>query len=192
MVSPTSGGSGLGPLDWGTTSVSDRAKQMIKKLDTNGDGKISLSELQAGAPKDGKGKDAASIMKETDTNNDGEIDESELEASMTKMDAKMKAMGPPPGPPPSGGAQKSQSSSGQTNSTDSSSSSSSDNKIYDPRDTNKDGKVSFMEELTYDLKHPEDAKKTSSSNNQDQIAQAYDESGNKNGGSVGENLNTVV
>jgi hypothetical protein len=28
-------------------------------------------------------------------------------------------------------------------------------KVFDPRDTNKDGTVSFMEQVNYDLSHPE-------------------------------------
>ena len=36
---------------------------------------------------------------------------------------------------------------------------SSSNKTYDPKDTNKDGTVSVMEEIVYDLAHPQEAKK---------------------------------
>jgi hypothetical protein len=52
---------------------------------------------------------------------------------------------------PSGGAKKSSSASG----------SSSSGKVYDPRDTNQDGKVSLEEELAYDLKHPQEATQNS-------------------------------
>lgn len=36
-------------------------------------------------------------------------------------------------------------------------------KVYDKRDTNKDGVVSYAEQLTWDLKHPEEVKKAQGS-----------------------------
>ena len=60
--------------------------------------------------------------------------------------------GPPPGgAPPGGGAEKS------------TSTSSNSNKIYDKKDANKDGKVTYQEEQDYKLKHPEAAIKTTPS-----------------------------
>ena len=65
--------------------------------------------------------------------------------------AGMPGGGPPSGGSPAGGAGKSSGAG----------SSSSSNKTYDKKDTNKDGTVSAMEELAYDLKNPGDAAKTS-------------------------------
>jgi Ca2+-binding EF-hand superfamily protein len=123
---------------------------MFKKLDTNGDGKIDASELQAALPKDWKGKDATAIMKEADSNGDGSIDTSENDAFLTKMESQSatngtsQAGGTPPsgGPPPGGGPRG-----GGAKASSTSSSSSSASTVYDSRDTNKDGKVSFEEML---------------------------------------------
>ena len=60
------------------------------------------------------------------------------------------ASGPPPGGAhPSGGGDKA---SGTASSSDS-------NTVYDKKDANKDGTVSWKEEQDYDLKHPDEAKK---------------------------------
>jgi hypothetical protein len=51
--------------------------------------------------------------------------------------------------------------SGTTEGTDTSSSSSeSTGKVYDKKDTNKDGKVSYQEEMAYEQKHPAEVKKS--------------------------------
>lgn len=50
-------------------------------------------------------------------------------------------------------------------------------KVFDPRDTNKDGRVSFMEQLMYDFKHPDKVKKTNEKNTT--TVGMYDKSGNK-------------
>lgn len=59
------------------------------------------------------------------------------------------SQGPPEGS--SGGAKKASASNagGQ-----------SDSKVYDKKDINKDGTVSYEEEMTYNLQHPEDASKS--------------------------------
>ena len=62
--------------------------------------------------------------------------------------------GPPPGGAPPSGAGKS---------SDASSSSSS-NKVYDVKDTNKDGQVSWEEEQAYNLKNPDETTQTSTAN----------------------------
>jgi hypothetical protein len=103
----------------------------------------------------------------------GKISETENENQMKKMGAKG---GKPPseagGAPPSGSAQKSTASSG--------SSSSSDNKVYDKKDTNKDGTVSYQEEFDYNLKHPEVANENQANA---QKAAGYSRNGNLNDGS---------
>jgi hypothetical protein len=51
--------------------------------------------------------------------------------------------------------------SGGTESTGKSESSTQSNgKVYDKRDTNKDGKVSLQEQMAWDLKHPKNASKS--------------------------------
>ena len=71
----------------------------------------------------------------------------------------------PGGTPPAGG-QKPSGASGST----ASSSSASSNKTYDAKDTNKDGKVSAMEEIEYDLTHPKQSQESSSSGSIDTTA----------------------
>jgi hypothetical protein len=63
---------------------------------------------------------------------------------------------PAGGPPPAGGAggAKPAASSGSAGG------SSSATKVYDKRDSNKDGMVSFMEDLQYSLQHPVDESET--------------------------------
>lgn len=132
MISQINSSMSLAAEGTGISSASQRHQEMFTKLDTNGDQKIDVVELQAGAPADGRGKDAAAILAEADTNGDGKIDASENEAFLSKMESKGKPSGPPPGPPPAGGA-------GATEN--------SEDQVYDPRDTNKDGVVSLQELL---------------------------------------------
>ncbi len=149
-------------------SATQRDTEMFQKLDTNGDGKIDASELKSVMP---SGVDTKSLMKQIDSNGDGSIDQSEFDAFLAKADGKMKSGGPPPGSPPPGGAKASGNAGGL------SSGSSSSCKIYDPMDTNKDGKVSFMERLMYGFKHPESVKKTSGQTNSVTNIQTYDQRG---------------
>ena len=150
-------------------SATQRDNEMFQKLDTNGDGKIDASELKSAMP---SGVDTKSLMKQIDSNSDGSIDQSEFNAFLAKADGTMKSGGPPPGSPPPGGGAKASGNAGGL-----SASSSSSCKIYDPMDTNKDGKVSFMERLMYGFKHPESVKKTSGQTNSVTNTQAYDQRG---------------
>jgi Ca2+-binding EF-hand superfamily protein len=153
------------------------ARAFFRKADQNGDGSIDKSELKTAlsqGSKNGKGaQDIDKIFAEADTDGNGKIDETENANQMKKMGAKG---GTPPGgtggAPSTGDAQKSTVSSG--------SSSSSSNKVYDKKDTNKDGTVSYQEEFDYNLKHPEEVKE-SSSNTQKTIG--YNKTGNSNTGS---------
>jgi Ca2+-binding EF-hand superfamily protein len=159
---------------------------MFAKLDTNGDKKIDLVELQAGAPADGKGKDAAAILKEADTSGDGTIDATENEAFLSKMDSQAKPSGAPPSGPPPGGAHPAKGGSGAG------SSEASTNKVYDSRDTNQDGVVSLQELLAAEDKESlkagiQDLLKTLTVN-----AQSYDEQGNGNIDATGGVVDTVV
>jgi hypothetical protein len=65
------------------------------------------------------------------------------------------AGGPAPGGTPPSGAGKSSGTGGPSNST----------KVYDPKDTNKDGKVSWKEAMDYKLKHPEATTQDATSTN---------------------------
>lgn len=64
------------------------------------------------------------------------------------------------GPPPGGGGKAASAGS----------SSSSTTKVYDPKDANKDGTVSWKEEQDYNLKHPEAVKADSESGKLDALA----------------------
>ena len=63
-------------------------------------------------------------------------------------------------------------------------------KVYDQRDTNKDGKVSFMEQLMFDLKYPDKAEKANG--NKIIKAETYDRSGNMSAGSQSSILDVQV
>jgi hypothetical protein len=153
------------------------AKEFFKKADANSDGSIDKTELKTMLSNGPNGKNGAKdidkIFAKADTNGDGKMSETENENQMKKMGAKG---GKPPsqagGAPPSGSAQKSTASSG--------SSSSSDNKVYDKKDTNKDGTVSYEEEFEYGLKHPEEA---NASDSNAQKAVGYNKTGNLKAGS---------
>ena len=67
-------------------------------------------------------------------------------ASKASQSAPPKAGGTPPAKPPAAASESSSSSS----------SSSSTDKIYDKRDADQDGIVSYQEQLLYSLKHPTD------------------------------------
>jgi hypothetical protein len=153
------------------------AKEFFKKADTNSDGGIDKAELKtmlSNKPGGSKGaQDIDKIFAEVDTNSDGKIDETENANQMKKMGGK--GGKPPGGMPPSGGAPKAAAPG---------TSSSNSNKIYDKKDTNKDGTVSFQEELDYDLKHPEEAKENQllSSTNKQKNSVGYNQQGDLNAG----------
>jgi hypothetical protein len=165
------------------------AQKFFKKADANSDGGIDKTELKtmlSNRPGGNKGaQDTDKIFAEVDTNSDGKIDETENANQMKKMAAQG---GPQPGgaggtPPAGGGAPKAGASGG--------SSSSSSAKVYDAKDANKDGTVSFQEEIEYDLKHPEEAKNNSSANataNQ-QNSTGYNKLGNLDTGTSGAQSN---
>jgi Ca2+-binding EF-hand superfamily protein len=110
-------------------SATQRRKEMFEQLDADGDGKITQSELEAARPSNGRGPDAASLIKQIDTDGDGAINESENDAFLSKMENGRPPAGPPPGGGPRGSSKEQQT------------------RIFDPLDTNKDGKVSAEELL---------------------------------------------
>jgi Ca2+-binding EF-hand superfamily protein len=121
---------------WSAQSISSntatqRHKDMFKQLDTDGDGKITETELKADKPADGKGPDFKNIMKQVDTNSDGSIDEAENETLLSRMDETKKP--PPSGPKPAGGKGKV------------GARAASKTQVFDEMDTNKDGTVSLQE-----------------------------------------------
>lgn len=118
-----------------STELAQRRKEMFTTLESNGDGGIDLSELKAGAPKDGRGPEAAEILKQADTDGNGTIDEQENDSFLSKMEEHRKAGGMPPGPPPTGNGESDDSSDASVSA------------VFDPLDTNKDGKVSLKELL---------------------------------------------
>jgi Ca2+-binding EF-hand superfamily protein len=163
------------------------AKKMVKDLDSNADGSIDKSEFVAGLKSKGVSQaDAEKLFSSIDTKGTGKITQADIETSMKKMGGKgAPAGGPPPsgmpsgGGAPSGGTQKSGGTSG---------SSSSDNKVYDKKDKNKDGTVSYQEEMEYDISHPEERAKSQASStaktengNYNQKGNAGEEGGGTNG-----------
>ena len=103
--------------------------------------------------------------------------QSSSSASATGQAAPAKGGG---GAPPAGGGGKAASASG----TESSSGSSA--QIYDPRDTNKDGVVSYEEAMMYAIQHPEAAEEESTTQTTPLQAgvNAYKQ-GNQMGGAAG-------
>jgi hypothetical protein len=75
---------------------------------------------------------------------------------------------------PAGGARGKPPAGGGTAKTSSSSDSSSSNKVYDKRDTDKDGTVSAAEMMQYAIKHPEESAESTSV---DTDQNGYDQSG---------------
>ena len=123
---------------------------MFNKIDSNGDGGIDKAEFSDLAKKlsevTGKSLKADDAFSKYDKNGDGTLSKDELGTFMKdNAPAPPKGMGGKGGPP-SGGANKSGAPAGGAQSGSS--------KSYDKKDTNKDGIVSALEELAYDLKNP--------------------------------------
>lgn len=127
---------------------------LFSKVDTDGDGSVSQSEMSDFVSKMGKNADTSSSddkFAKLDTDGSGALSQAEFEAGRPQAHGQGGAgqaqgaggpqgaapMGPPPG---AGGAEKS----GGTSASSSAS--------YDPLDTNQDGTVSEMERLAGALK----------------------------------------
>ncbi len=128
------------------------------------DAKSALAELERNAPPQA-GNESNPISTKVETLSKA-LDSGDLKAAQAAYNDIKKTIsqghpaggrraghpsGPPPGGAPPGGAKQSSNTS----------SSSSSNKVYDKKDTNKDGTVSMQEELAYSLKHADEAKQTS-------------------------------
>jgi Ca2+-binding EF-hand superfamily protein len=68
--------------------TSQIAQKLFKKIDTNNDGGIDKTELQAIAG-NGSTTDVSQLFSKMDTNSDGEINESENESALQKLSEKM-------------------------------------------------------------------------------------------------------
>ena len=114
-------------------------EQLFKKADTDGDGSISKAELsKMVSSSDSKNSSSGDeLFTQMDSDGNGSISKLESDAAIAKVSQQMQTQGMhpqgPPPPPPSQGDSTSSASS-----TDSST-------VYDPMDTNKDGKVSASE-----------------------------------------------
>jgi hypothetical protein len=129
------------------------------------DAKEALAQLQANAPAQAKNdKNPMSAKMEALSK---AVESGDLKAAQEAYSEIKKTMsqrppggggraggtgGPPPGGAPPSGAGKSSDTSETSDSS----------KVYDPKDANKDGTVSWKEEQEYNLKHPEKADRDSS------------------------------
>ena len=124
----------------GGFDVSKMASKIVKNLDKNGDGSVDKSEFTSGLVSKGmSAEDAAKKFDSIDSKKTGKISQSDIEADL-KTNAKK--TGSHSGPPPAGGGGKA-----------GGASQGSDSKTYDVKDTNKDGTVSAIEELIYEIKN---------------------------------------
>ncbi len=124
----------------GSFDASKMASQIVKKLDANGDGSVDKSEFIKGMATKGISADEASKKFDSiDTNKTGKITQSDIESDIKSTVKKGSGSA---GGHPSGTAGKSGGASQSSSSTS-----------YDVKDTNKDGTVSAVEELVYDMKH---------------------------------------
>lgn len=87
----TSGAGGQGP----------DATELFKKLDSDGDGKVTKDEFVAGRPDNVSEEDAASFYNKIAEESGGDA---ETGLSEDQFTTGMQKAGPPPGPPPGGGA----------------------------------------------------------------------------------------
>jgi Ca2+-binding EF-hand superfamily protein len=87
--------SGISGSNFGAEAMEAMRQNRFKKIDQDGDGKISKDELKAGMPQNGKGPSVDDIFSKVDTNQDSVIDEAEDKAAFEQM-----RKNPPPGGPP--------------------------------------------------------------------------------------------
>jgi hypothetical protein len=139
-----------------SSMASGIASNLMKKLDANSDGTVDKKEFVAGLTAQGFSADAAGRQFDSiDKAGKGKITQADI-ASAIKSAASSGS--PPAGMPPAGsppaGTQLSGGRAPAASGGSGGSASGSSSKIYDKKDGNKDGKVSAMEEITYDAAHP--------------------------------------
>ncbi len=123
-------------------------KERFQKADTDSSGTINRAELteaisNAPKPPGAPEIDTDKLFQQLDEDGDGELTEAEMEEGMEALKpsgAEGNRPPPPAGPPPGD--------SGSVSAEDDA------NTVYDKRDTNEDGTVSFEEQMVYDLTHP--------------------------------------
>jgi hypothetical protein len=140
---------GIGSTSFDPQAMASKmAARVMKEADTDGNGTLSKSELQAFKDsKGGRGPDVDQVFASYAKSGNGELTQDELASSMAAKGAKMKGKG---GPPPAGGGAQAASSSSSSSTTSST----------DPRDLNKDGTVTEAEILAYAIAHPDLQKQT--------------------------------
>jgi Ca2+-binding EF-hand superfamily protein len=144
MVSPISSGSG----SYDTISIqrqmrSQAADRILKKVDANQDGKITLDELgkvlEAGGNQ--QGPSAAELLKQLDQGNKGYVTKQDIENGLAKAEQNKPAQGQQRMRPGGGG--------GSPPTDDSTSTSTAYS--FDPQDLNQDGVVTMREKIQYVL-----------------------------------------
>ncbi len=130
---------------------------LFSKIDTNADGSIDKTELEALTDKikADTGEDASDLFAKLDTDGDNQLTQAEFDAGRPQgTDAAHGPKGPPPpeGPGGAGGA-------GGTGKSESAA------KTYDKLDTNQDGTVSELERLVGAMKDVATASKSDSQDN---------------------------
>ena len=133
-----------------TSATSQAGDDLFGKLDSDGDGAVSKTELQAlleamsGGTASQTGVSSDDVFSQLDTDGDGSLTQAEFDAGRPSGPGAgaddMQAMGGMP--PPPGGPGGPRGAGGADAASDSSSATS-----YDPLDTNEDGKVSAAERL---------------------------------------------
>ena len=129
------------------------ASKVVKDLDTNGDATVDKKEFVAGLAANGvSATDAGKQFDSLDTKKTGKITQADIESAIKNSTGKN---GPPPGskggPPPGGDSASGHPQGGAGPAGGASKTSSA--KTYDKMDSNQDGTVTTVEELTYELKH---------------------------------------
>lgn len=81
--------SGMPAFDPGM--LSKLREKMFTKIDADGDGSLTRTELEAAAPKDGKGPDASRMIEDFDADGDGALSKTEMDAGFKKIDDKMRS-----------------------------------------------------------------------------------------------------
>lgn len=80
---------------YNTQSMDEMRQNRFKKIDQNGDGKITKEEMEASRPNDGKGPSVDEIFSKVDTDQDGVISDAEDQKAFEAMQKNG-----PPGEPP--------------------------------------------------------------------------------------------